>query len=48
MLTFVNNEIIVVIVVYLTRKNGLIASFAKIDFFPEIVSTKLTYCLNKI
>ena len=30
------------------RKNGLIAGLAKIDFFPEIASTKLGYCLSKI
>ena len=30
------------------RKNGLIAGLAKIDFFPEMASTKLRYCLSKI
>ena len=36
--------------VYVTvlRKNGLIAGLAKIDFFPEKASTKLSYCLSKI
>ena len=29
------------------RKNGLIAGLAKIDFFPEMASTKLRYCLSK-
>ena len=30
------------------RKNGLIAGFAKIDFFPEKTFTKFKYCLRKI
>ena len=30
------------------RNNGLIAGLAKIDFFPEMASTKLRYCLSKI
>ena len=30
------------------RKNGLIAGLAKIDFFSELASTKLRYCLSKI
>ena len=30
------------------RKNGLIAGLAKLDFFPEMASTKLRYCLTKI
>ena len=36
--------------IYVTvlRKNGLIAGLAKIDFFPEMASTKLRYCLSKI
>ena len=36
--------------IYVTvlRKNGLIAGLAKIDFFPEMASTKLKYCLSKI
>ena len=29
------------------RKNGLIAGLAKIDFFPEMASTKLRYVLPK-
>ena len=28
------------------RKNGIIAGLAKIDFFPEMASTKLRYCLS--
>ena len=30
------------------RKNGLITGLVKIDFFPEMASTKLRYCLSKI
>ena len=31
-----------------SRKNGLIAGLAKIDFIPEKASTKFKYCLRKI
>ena len=34
--------------VTLLRKNDLIAGLAKIDFFPEMASTKLRYYLSKI
>ena len=34
--------------VTILRKNGLIAGLAKIDFFPEMASTKLRFCLSKI
>ena len=42
-------EFIVSVLPYVTvlRKNGLIAGLVKIDFFPEMASTKLRYCLSK-
>ena len=30
------------------KENGLIAGLAKIDFFPEMASTRLRYCPSKI
>ena len=38
----------VMITVICGQKNGLIAGLAKIDFFPEMASTKLWYCPSKI
>ena len=36
--------------IYVTglSKNSLIAGLTKIDFFPEMASTKSRYCLSKI
>ena len=46
--TLVPTSHVHILYVTVLRKNGLIAGLAKIDFFPEMASTKLRYCLSKI
>ena len=46
--TLVPTSHVYILYVTVLKKNGLIAGLAKIDFFPEMASTKLRYCLSKI